>query len=269
MTIVGAIYPQPTIPWEGGILTSLTTAFENLDSAHHGVKLEAMTMLPSWFLPFQPWESGLDFKLHASKLSHMTGHISLVRDKNTGRVYPDPVDGRCRVAYTPGKFERSAAMEGVLALLKIAYVMGATEIFTAVKGCPKFVRAAPESSTTSEDSSPEDAGINDPEFQSFLATVRRLGLNPPDAGWGTAHQMGTCRMSSSEKGKGRQPGGVVDPKGQAWGVEGLFVADASVFPSASGVNPMVTNMAISDWISRGVARGLKKETSQAKVEARL
>ena len=50
--------------------------------------------------------------------------------------------------------------------------------------------------------------------------------------------------------------GVVDPTGRVWGTEGLYVADASVFPSASGVNPMVTNMAISDWISRGVADGL-------------
>lgn len=261
MTIVGAVYPQPTLPWEGGILTSLTSAFENLDSAHHGAKLEAMTMLPSWVLPFQPWQPGLDFKLHASKISHMTGHISLVRDKNTGRVYPDPVDGSCRIAYTPGKFERSAAMEGVQALAKIAYVMGATEIFGAVKSWPKFVRKPREASTAPDDSSFEDPGINDAEFQDFLGTIRRLGLNPPDAAWGTAHQMGSCRMSSSEKGKGGQPGGVVDPKGQVWGVEGLFVADASVFPSASGVNPMVTNMAISDWISRGVARGLKQSSS--------
>ncbi|KAL8823321.1 MAG: hypothetical protein Q9191_005965 [Dirinaria sp. TL-2023a] len=269
VTIIGATYPQPTLPWEGGILTSLTTAFENLDSAHHGTKLEVVTMLPSWVLPFLPWEPGLDYKLWASKFSHMTGHIALVRDKNTGRVYPDPVDGRCRIAYTPGKFERQAAMEGCQALAKIAYEMGATEIFGTVKNWPRYVRAAPQSSTSSEDSPAEDVGINDPDFQSFLASIRRLGLNPPDAGWGTAHQMGTCRMSSSEKGQGRQPGGVVDPSGQVWGVEGLFVADASVFPSASGVNPMVTNMALSDWISRGVARGLKEETSKAKVEARL
>ena len=50
---------------------------------------------------------------------------------------------------------------------------------------------------------------------------------------------------------------MVDERGKVWGVEGLYVADASVFPSASGVNPMVTNMAISDWISRGVAKGSK------------
>jgi choline dehydrogenase-like flavoprotein len=37
----------------------------------------------------------------------------------------------------------------------------------------------------------------------------------------------------------------------------LYVADASVFPSASGVNPMITVMAISDWISRGIVDELR------------
>ena len=55
--------------------------------------------------------------------------------------------------------------------------------------------------------------------------------------------------------------GVVDPEGRVWGTENLYVADASVFPSASGVNPMVTNMAIADMISRRIAEGLSTEES--------
>ena len=61
-------------------------------------------------------------------------------------------------------------------------------------------------------------------------------------------------MSSSAK------TGVVDPTGKVWGIEGLFIADASLFPSASGVNPMVTNMEISDWISRNIGRDLQRES---------
>jgi choline dehydrogenase-like flavoprotein len=38
---------------------------------------------------------------------------------------------------------------------------------------------------------------------------------------------------------------VVDAEHQVWGIRGLYVADASVFPSASGVNPMLTVMAIA------------------------
>lgn len=221
-----------------------------------------MTMVPSWFLPFQPWTSALSYKLLCSSFSHTTGHIALVRDKNTGRVYPDPVDGRCRFSYTPGKFERKAALEGVIALAKIAYASGARTMYGAVKGWPTFTR---------DDDSPNDEqGINDPKFQHFLAEIRAKGLTFPEAAFGSAHQMGTCRMSSSEKGKGGEPAGVVDPKGKVWGTEGLYVADASVFPSASGVNPMVTNMAISDWISRGIAREMRGGDGEKwKVEARL
>jgi choline dehydrogenase-like flavoprotein len=50
----------------------------------------------------------------------------------------------------------------------------------------------------------------------------------------SAHQMGTCRMSGSES------HGPVLPDGMTREVENLYVADASLFPSASGVNPMIT-----------------------------
>ena len=190
----------------------------------------------------------------------MTGHVSLVRDRNAGRVYPDPVDGRCRFSYTPGIFERKAALEGVITLAKIAYVNGAKEIYGSIKGWPTFIR--------SQEANALDSGINDPEFQEFLSTIRAKGLTVPEATFGSAHQMGTCRMSSSEKGRNKsEPAGVVDPSGKVWGVEGLYVADASVFPSASGVNPMVTTMAISDYISRGIARDMS--VNSGRVEARL
>ena len=65
--------------------------------------------------------------------------------------------------------------------------------------------------------------------------------------------MGTCRMGTNERNS------VVDDRGRVWGTKGLYVSDASVFPSASGVNPMVTNMGISDWVSRGLARELKAD----------
>lgn len=243
---MGAVYPERTLPWEGGILTVVVDEFQNLDSRGHGTKIEAMTMIPSWFLPMKPWSPGLDGKLFAAKMAYAGCHVILVRDRDTGRVYPDPVDGKLRIDYTPSAFDKRHAVEGVIASAKMAYLQGAKEIFVAHSGLPMFTRQDP---TTEND---DDEGINEPSFQSWLAEIRVKGLNPPETAWGSAHQMGTCRMGTHPRNS------VVDPKGKVWGVEGLYVADASVFPSASGVNPMVTNMAISDWISRGVAKGLSR-----------
>lgn len=221
VTLVSATYPDepPINPWEGAVLTSVVDEFQNLDGHGHGVKLECMTMLPSWVLPFQAWTGGLDYKMLCSEMPHMTSHIVLTRERESGRVYPDPVDGKCRIAYTPSAFDKRHTMEGVLALAKIAYVQGAKEIITTTVGMPPFERSDDAAADSGD-------GINDPDFQAWLAEVRKRGLNPPETGWGSAHQMGTCRMASTPR------AGVVDPKGKVWGVEGLFVADASVFPSA-------------------------------------
>lgn len=247
VNFVLGVFPETRNPWEGGILTSMVDSFQDLDGQGHGTKLEAATMIPSLTLPVVPWTSGPQWKTLAAKFKNMAAFISLARDRDTGRVYPDKLDGKCHVAYSPSAFDRRNILEGTLALAKICYVAGASEILTTTAGLPPFVRKQAPAAERG------DPGINDPDFQAWLLQVRRKGLPSPDASFGTAHQMGTCRMGSSERCS------VVDPQGKVWRTEGLFVADASVFPSASGVNPMVTNMAISDWISSGVAKGIGKE----------
>jgi choline dehydrogenase-like flavoprotein len=46
---------------------------------------------------------------------------------------------------------------------------------------------------------------------------------------------------------------VIGPDHEAHTVKGLFVADGSAFPSASGVNPMITIMAMAHRASRFIA----------------
>ena len=38
---------------------------------------------------------------------------------------------------------------------------------------------------------------------------------------------------------------VCDENGQVFGVRGLYIGDASAFPASSGVNPMITVMALA------------------------
>jgi choline dehydrogenase-like flavoprotein len=243
VAVLGAIHKEAIKPWEGGILTSVVNELENLDGKGHGVKLEATNMIPSSWLIWLDWKGGLQYKLDAARLKHMAGYISIARDRDTGRVYPDPVDGRVRFQYNPSGLAKQHIMEGLLALAKIQYVEGASEIFTVIPGMRPFIR---------DPSMPQSGdGINDPKFQAWLDEVKWKGFPSPESVFVSAHQMGTCRMSAAEK------DGVVDAQGKVWSTEGLYVADASVFPSASGVNPMVTNMAIADYISSGIAKGFE------------
>lgn len=240
---LGGIYKEDIVPWDGDCLTSVVSEFENLDGKGHGAKIEATNMTPTAWLTFVNWNGGLEYKLKAARMRHMTGYFALARDRDSGQVYPDPHDGRVRVKYTTSNFDKAHILEGLIGLAKIHYVQGATDIFPLIPGASPFVR---------DPAVPPNHGVNDSRFQDWLSGLRNKGLPSPETMYVSAHQMGTCRMSIKEK------EGVVDPTGKVWGTTGLYVADASIFPSASGVNPMITNMAISDYISRGIARGLKQ-----------
>ncbi|RAH69700.1 choline dehydrogenase [Aspergillus aculeatinus CBS 121060] len=241
-----AVFDEEIRPWEGSALTAVVKEFENLDGRGHGAKIETTVTMPPLFLPIFPWRSGLDYKLFCAKLSAMTSYIAVTRDRDSGRVYPDPVDGRIRVAYTPSAFDRKSAVEAMIASAKIAYVSGAKEFHVSYADMPPFCRSEQEKND------PDAEGINNPELQQWITRFRQQSpLDIEKAGYASAHQMGTCRMASTAS------KGVVNPECQVWGTQGLYVMDASIFPSASGVNPMITNMAIADWASRKLSKRLR------------
>lgn len=174
---------------------------------------------------------------------HLTCFVSLGRDRDPGSVYVDPDTGRPRVIYTPSAFDRANLLEGVIGLARICHATGALEIHTCLAGAKPFVARR-------RGAERRQGGDDDPEFEEWLRSLRSVGNGVPETPTGTAHQMGSCRMSTTEE------DGVVDPRGRVWGVRDLYVADASVFPSASAVNPQITTMAIADWIARGVDEDL-------------
>jgi len=59
--------------------------------------------------------------------------------------------------------------------------------------------------------------------------------------------MSTCRI-----GRDRLTS-VADPDGQVWDAKGLYVTDGSAFPTSSGVNPMLTIMALARRTARRMA----------------
>lgn len=83
------------------------------------------------------------------------------------------------------------------------------------------------------------------------ADFNRVWSTPLDPGamaMFSFHQMGTCRMGD------RRDRDVVNPEGRLWDVPGLYVADSSIFPESSGVNPQITVYGLADVVADGLAK---------------
>jgi choline dehydrogenase-like flavoprotein len=79
----------------------------------------------------------------------------------------------------------------------------------------------------------------------LMAGTDAVGYGPNQTSYLSFHQMGSARMGSD------RATSVVDAENQTHDTAGLYVMDGSCFPTASGVNPMVSIPAIAH---RGATR---------------
>jgi choline dehydrogenase-like flavoprotein len=59
---------------------------------------------------------------------------------------------------------------------------------------------------------------------------------------------------------------VADPHGQLHDTPGVWVGDASAFPSASGTNPMISIMALAHRTAEAIASASKAKPAKAAAE---
>jgi len=139
-------------------------------------------------------------------------------------------DGNPVVRYTLAEETKRALVKSMRASARLFFAAGAERVH-APAGRRFFIEAA------------ERDRIDD--------LIPFEGLKPGKISITSAHLMGGCRMGSS----------AADSVTTAWGeVHGepwLFVADASLFPRCSEINPYVTIMALADRVAERVRHGSK------------
>ncbi|BGP24828.1 hypothetical protein JCM10295v2_003748 [Rhodotorula toruloides] len=238
------LYDEHIRPWEGAIMTAVTGVQENWDGSHHGVKIEVIQSFPGGQAAgFIGWTSSKEHKKTMAQYGNLLTLISIARDRGSGRVFLDS-EGKPRMDYTVNSYDGNSLVRGTIAAAEIHLVNGAKRITTAQVDVEDYIPA------------PGHQYLADPKWKEWVAKIEKAGVYPGRCAIGSAHQMGSCQM-------GAKPStSVVDPRGRVWGTDGLYVADASVFPTASGVNPMITNMSLSHSIARFIDEDARETLSQ-------
>ncbi len=151
-------------------------------------------------------------------LPNLCGMLLMVSDKGGGRVRAFS-DGRADIVYNFADEDVQRIKDGLVVVARVLQAGGAKELYVPIHGVG-----------TTQTPEELEVRLRDRSIRDFTLYA--------------AHPMGTCRMGSSID------DGVIDASGQAHGLPGLWISDASVFPSSLGVNPQLSTMALGTWIGR-------------------
>jgi len=152
--------------------------------------------------------------------------IGLIRDRGAGKVEID-ANGEAVVTYpVDDELDQSNLRKGIEAQIRIHEAAGATEIYSLAQGLPSWKRGE--------------------DLEAFVETAKAAPLGAGGQTLFCAHQMGSCRMGSDPKTS------VAGPWGELHDTKGVWIGDASAFPSASGTNPMVSIMALARRTARAI-----------------
>lgn len=223
--------------YEGGIITSVHKLLSSNDSnSYTRAIIETPLIGPASFASMCPWESGLDFKQRMLNYSRTSHFITIIRDSSCGKVTSEG-----RISYKLNEIDKENIRSGLQQALRILIAAGADEVGTH-RSDGQRIKCSEKSEI---------------EIEEFIESVCPMegALLPGNEKWNiytSAHQMGSCRMGVNEKEGG------VDENGESWEAEGLFVCDASVLPTAVGVNPMITVQSTAYCISNRIVDYLRK-----------
>jgi choline dehydrogenase-like flavoprotein len=221
-TSVAGVYEQRIETWKGPPQSVMCEDFSHL-SGSYGFRLEAVPSHPGLLALATPWHGAREHRVEMQKSAHKSAWVVLVRDRHGGRVRVGR-DGRPIVEYRPDREAHAHLRQGVAAAARLHWAAGALELL-ALHSRPHQLRRG--------------AGLSPAAIDAFCD---RLAASPQDRNRSpifSAHQLGTCRMGSDRR------HAVCDENGQVFGLRGLYIGDASAFPASSGVNPMITIMALA------------------------
>ena len=161
---------------------------------------------------------GEDHRELMERYRHIAALLVLLHDRTAGQVSIN-YRGAPNIAYRLRRSDKRMLVEGAINAARLLFAAGATEIVMP------YTQHFPI------------------KTEADLEIIRRRGIVPNDIMLASSHPQGTLRM-------GENPNrSVVKLSGESHAVKGLFVADASLFPTSIGVPPTLTIAALAEHVA--------------------
>jgi choline dehydrogenase-like flavoprotein len=229
-TGVWGVFDEEVRPWEGGMQTRYSTEHADLDGKGYGVIYETAATNPAIAVSFMSWTGARAHLDRMRSLPHLSGVGVITRDRDGGHVTVDR-DGEPVVHYRLSAYDAAHMRAGIEGAARIVEAAGARQMFSGHQRGRIWERG--------------QGSVDD-----FIRHTTSLGTGPGEVAMAALHIMGSARMG------GTAAASAANPDGATWEVPNLIVADASAFPTSSGVNPMISIEAIAHMNADRLAAAL-------------
>jgi long-chain-alcohol oxidase len=229
-TVVWGVFDEEVKPWEGTMQALYSDQHRYLDGGY-GVKYETAAIHPSLLVSYSPWRGARDHVRIMDGLAHSVPVGVLLRDRDGGEVKVGR-DGEPFVKYRLSGYDTRHVRAGMDGAAQILEAAGARRIFASQSRIVEYL--------------PGSRGSRD----QFMRDADACGYGAGRCTYGSFHIMGSARMGGSPESS------ACNAHGETWDVRDLYVCDGSAFPTASGVNPMVSIEAIAHMNASGLAARL-------------
>ena len=238
-TAIFGIYGDDQEAWWGPPQAGLVDEFAAVEDGY-GFLIETTQYAPALVGSALPFTSARQHKEMMERVRFGATFIGLLRDHGHGRVEID-ADGQPVLYYDlTDALDVRNTHRAIDAQTRLHAAAGAREIQPMAAGTPRWR-----------------------EGDDLDGSIERWQRAPLRAGGFRlfcAHQMGTCRM-----GKDAQTS-VADPFGQLHDTKGVWIGDASAFPTSSGTNPMISIMALAHRTAEAIAAEHKPAAGKPALE---
>ena len=221
---VSGLYDEEVRSWDGQFQASVSFAFAEAVEGS-GFLVESVNLSLPFFASSMAFTSGAEHKERMLRLRHAATWHAVSHDTGSGEVVLD-ANGEPVVRWgLDDPVDRAVAARAHVELAQLHRARGAHEIFTFHWDDPAWREGD--------------------DFDAYLA---RLETAAYEGLAFSAHQMGSCRLGSDPQAS------VAGPWGELHDIPGVWIGDASALPTAPGVNPMLTTMALARRTAHAISQ---------------